>query len=157
MTFHSQAIPVFQHACACFKRLVDLTIPDDCRADLALFPETTKVVEVCLWQHKRPLFSLRLSADQTHQVVDHWQQFLECSSQEQQRLERPLTAQELRSLARSALLDLLLAIDDASLPKPQGRGQERLPSVVQSANLGHRTNAISKTGMVVIEDLTLLL
>src|SRR5215813_12296935 len=73
MINHSQPLPVPPHADACFQHLVDLTIPNDCRTELVVFPETPTITEVLVWQHGKRLFSLRFSPDQTHQVIASWQ------------------------------------------------------------------------------------
>ena len=101
----------FEHACTCFQRLVDLTIPDDCQTELIFFPETPLLTEVLVWQRGQRLFSLRLSPDHTNRILEHWQRFIRRSEWAREHLGRPLIEQELRPLARSALLDLLLAMD----------------------------------------------
>lgn len=111
MTFHSPLFSVFHHACSCFQHLVDLTVPDDCKTELVLFAQTPLLTDVLVWQQEQCLFSFRLSVDHTQRVVEHWQRFSRQSSLEQERLGRSLTAQELRPLAQSTLLELLRAID----------------------------------------------
>lgn len=111
MSFTSPLFSVFHHACSCFQQLIDLTVPDECRTELVLLAQTPPLADVLVWQQGQRLFSLRLSANHTHRVIEHWQRFLQQSSLEQQRASRSLTAQELRPLARATLLELLRAMD----------------------------------------------